>query len=129
MTRSHYSNVLILTGVFTTLGIGIAGCAEPGEDRAARATNPPSMATAAKITGDAASEALSDTWITSKVKSVLLADPDAKGLDVNVETQNGVVSLKGELTSQAAIDHVRQLAEDVEGVKRVNASALTVVSR
>lgn len=90
---------------------------------AAAATN---TGEAAKATGDAAAQAMSDTWITTKVKSVLLADSEAKGLEVNVDTKDGVVSLEGELPTQAAIDHVEALAGDVEGVKRVNSTALNV---
>ena len=93
----------------------------------------PSVAAAAKdaggavmATGDAAAQAMSDTWITTKIKSVLLADSEAKGLDVNVDTKDGVVTLEGELATQAAVDHVKALASDVEGVKRVNATALNV---
>src|SRR5690606_15875348 len=33
---------------------------------------------------------INDTWITTKVKSSLLADSDVAGLDVSVETVNGV---------------------------------------
>jgi hyperosmotically inducible periplasmic protein len=96
----------------------------------------PSVAAAAKntgeavmATGDAAAQAMSDTWITTKIKSVLLADTEAKGLKVNVDTKDGVVSLEGELATQAAVDHVQSLAREVEGVKRVNVAALTVVRR
>jgi hyperosmotically inducible periplasmic protein len=87
------------------------------------------MGDSVKATGDAAAQAVSDTWITTKVKSVLLADSDAKGLDVSVDTKEGVVTLEGELTSQAAVDHVKALAMDVEGVKGVDTSALTVARR
>lgn len=80
-------------------------------------------------TGDDAQQAMSDTWITTKVKSVLLADSEAKGLDINVDTKDGVVTLEGELTSQAAIDHVKALASDVEGVKRVDVAGLTAARR
>lgn len=97
---------------------------------------PSSVATAAKetgeavkATGDAAAQAVSDTWITTKVKSVLLADSDAKGMEINVDTKDGVVTLEGTLVSQAAVDHVKALARGVEGVKRVNFSALTVARR
>lgn len=96
----------------------------------------PSVASAAKntgeaivATGDAAAQAVSDTWITTKIKSVLLADSEAKGMKVNVDTKDGVVTLEGELATQAAVDHVNGLARDVEGVKRVNVAALTVVRR
>lgn len=84
---------------------------------------------AVESTADAAAEAVSDTWITTKVKSVLLADSEAKGLDIAVDTQDGVVTLEGELTDQAAIEHVTALVQDVKGVKRVNVSVLTVARR
>lgn len=71
-------------------------------------------------------EATSDAWITTKVKTALLADSDAKGFDVNVETNNGVVTLQGEMDTQAAIDHVREIAAKVDGVKSVNVTAMTV---
>jgi hyperosmotically inducible protein len=77
-------------------------------------------------TGDAAGQAMSDTWITTKIKSVLLADSDAKGLDVSVDTKDGVVTLGGALKTQVAVDHVKTLAGDVQGVKRIDAAALTV---
>jgi hyperosmotically inducible protein len=93
----------------------------------------PSVAAAGKTTGqavmatgDAAGQAMSDTWITTKIKSVLLADSDAKGLDVSVDTKDGVVTLGGALKTQASVDHVKTLAGDVQGVKRIDAAALTV---
>lgn len=39
----------------------------------------------------------SDTWITTKVKSSLLADSDVAGLKIDVETVNGVVTLTGQV--------------------------------
>lgn len=96
----------------------------PGVAAAAKNTGEAVMAT-----GDAAGQAMSDTWITTKVKSVLLADSEAKGLDVGVDTKDGVVTLEGALATQGAVDHVKALAADVEGVKRVEAAALTVARR
>lgn len=77
-------------------------------------------------TVDDAQDAMSDTWITTKVKALLLADSDAKGFDVKVETRDGVVTLQGDLDNQAAISHVRDIAAGVEGVKSVNTTALRV---
>lgn len=96
----------------------------PGMGAAAKQGKQP-----AEAADDTAAQVVSDTWITSKVKSVLLADSEAKGLDVTVETRGGVVTLEGELTTQADVDHVKALAMEVEGVKRVNFSALTVATR
>lgn len=136
MISSHHRNTLIIAGLAATLGIGVAGCSESAEDRAAEDPGTPTVAAAAKATGeaamatgDAAAQAVSDTWITTKVKSVLHADTDANGLDVHVETRDGVVTLRGDLTSQADVDRVEALARDVEGVTRVDATALTVARR
>ncbi len=75
---------------------------------------------------DETAHAISDSWITTKLKSELLADSIGKGVDVNVETTHGVVVLKGALPDQAAIDHVKEMAEKVSGVKSVDVSGLTV---
>ena len=69
---------------------------------------------------------VSDSWITTKVKSGMLADSASKGFDVSVKTIRGVVVLKGTLANQDAIDHVKGIASQVEGVKSVDTSALIV---
>ena len=65
-----------------------------------------------------------DTWITTKVKSSLLADTDTSGLQIEVETNNGVVGLSGQLDSQAQVDAAVSIAEDIEGVVQVDATDL-----
>lgn len=72
--------------------------------------------------------AVSDSWITTKVKSELLADSVSKGFDVNVTTKNGVVMLSGNLANNDAIDHVKDIASKVDGVKSVDTSGLTAKS-
>lgn len=67
---------------------------------------------------------VSDSWITTKVKSELLADNMTKGFDVKVTTTNGVVVLSGNLPSEAAISHAKAVAEKVDGVKSVDTSGL-----
>jgi len=68
----------------------------------------------------------SDSWITTKVKSELLADSVGKGIDVSVKTRGGVVILKGVLANQDAIDHVKDIAGKVKGVKSVDTSGLAI---
>ncbi|MFC7297231.1 BON domain-containing protein [Herminiimonas aquatilis] len=60
-----------------------------------------------------------DTVITTKVKTALLADSDVKGLDVNVDTSQAVVTLSGAVNNQTQIDRAGKLATDVAGVKSV----------
>ena len=74
-------------------------------------------------------EVVSDSWITTKVKSDILADSVAKGVDVSVNTTDGVVVLKGVLANQDAIDHVKDIAGKVNGVKGVDVSELTVMKK
>ncbi|WP_307774133.1 BON domain-containing protein [Luteimonas salinisoli] len=87
------------------------------------------MHTDARTDGDRDSnQPVNDTWITTKVKSSLLADTDVAGLDIDVETVNGVVTLSGDVESQAQIDHAKRIAADIEGVTSVDASGLTTAS-
>jgi len=73
---------------------------------------------------DQAEEAVSDTWITSKVKSSFLADDSISGLDIKVETNKGVVSLSGVVPSDAERDLAVQKAKTIKGVKAVSADGL-----
>lgn len=72
---------------------------------------------------------VSDSWITTKVKSKILSDSVSKGFDVSVMTTHGVVTLKGSLASQHAIDHVRNIARSVKGVRHVNTGELVVAGK
>lgn len=65
-------------------------------------------------------EIASDAALTAKVKSAFLIDSEVKGLQINVDTQGGVVTLKGTVDSQAQAAKARQIAQNIEGVKSVN---------
>jgi hyperosmotically inducible protein len=64
-------------------------------------------------------EAASDMWITSETKMRLLADSQTPALDINVDTQAGVVTLFGIVPSQQAKAAAAADARQVSGVKRV----------
>lgn len=72
---------------------------------------------------------IGDSWITTKVKADLLATEATKGLDINVTTTNGVVTLSGKLDSKAEVDQAVALARAIKGVKSVDATTLTVKPR
>jgi len=59
-----------------------------------------------------------DTWITTQVKSKLLASSDTPGTRVKVVTENSVVYLMGLLT-EAEADRVALEAAEVSGAERV----------
>lgn len=60
----------------------------------------------------------SDTWITSKVKSKLLADREVKGLNTKVVTERGVVYLMGKIRRNEA-DKVVNVVRSTAGVQKV----------
>jgi len=68
---------------------------------------------------ESAGEYIDDTLLTSRVKSVLLNDPNVSGLSINVETFKGTVQLAGFVKTVAERNRAIQLAREVSGVKQV----------
>jgi hyperosmotically inducible protein len=60
-----------------------------------------------------------DPGITTAVKSKLAADDTVKANDINVDTRNGVVTLKGEVPSAAVKTRAIELAKATDGVRDV----------
>lgn len=75
---------------------------------------------AAERTTDEVAQNISDSWITAKVKSVLLYNRTVDGSDINVDTTDGVVSLHGLVDSTRERERAIELAGSVKGVKLVN---------
>jgi len=63
--------------------------------------------------------AQSDVGITTSVKSRLAADDTVKAYQINVDTKEGVVTLTGEVPSQAAKETAVQIARSTDGVASV----------
>jgi hyperosmotically inducible periplasmic protein len=64
-------------------------------------------------------QVIDDSVITTKVKSVLLADATVKGLNISVDTVGGTVTLTGTASSQDERAKAASLAASVEGVRNV----------
>ncbi|WP_312918053.1 BON domain-containing protein [Stutzerimonas kunmingensis] len=75
-------------------------------------------------TMDDAGDAASDTWITTKVKSTLLAEDATPGMDIEVETKDGVVSLSGTVATEAEKEAAVAKAKGIKGVREVSADGL-----
>ena len=60
-----------------------------------------------------------DAGITTAVKSKLAADDMVKAYKVDVDTQNKVVTLNGEVDSTAQKEHAVMIARDTKGVADV----------
>ncbi len=59
-----------------------------------------------------------DAWLTTKLKTLMLADPTVAGLRTKVVTENGVVYLMG-LVTQAEADQTVDLVSNSSGVTKV----------
>ena len=70
-------------------------------------------------TQESTGEYVTDSWITTKVKAVLVEDPIVKAREVNVETFKGVVQLSGFVASQAAMNQAVYVAQGIKGVTSV----------
>jgi hyperosmotically inducible protein len=72
-----------------------------------------------------------DAGVTTVVKTRLAADDTVKAYQINVTTQNHVVTLKGDVETSAAKDRAIEIARNTEGVTdvidqlRVNEAAAT----
>jgi len=78
--------------------------------------------------GQKSDQPVSDTWITTKVKSELATTDGVKSMDISVKTVNGVVTLTGTQPNQTAVKNAVAATEKIKGVKRVDATGLTVAS-
>ena len=82
-----------------------------------------------EVVGGVAEEAgedVSDSWITTKVTSQLIADDLVKARNIDVDTDNGVVSLNGMVLSNAERSRAVSITKATKGVKRVDTSNLKV---
>lgn len=87
---------------------------------------PMTQAIAANETVTEVKEVITDSWITSKIKAVFLANTQISGLEIKVETVEGVVALSGEVTTAAERNLAIKTAKETKGVKGVAAEALVI---
>jgi osmotically-inducible protein OsmY len=75
--------------------------------------------------GHDTSEAIADSWITTKVESTFMYSSNVESNDISTSTDSGVVTLSGTVDSGAERELAIELAQNVRGVKSVDATALT----
>jgi len=84
----------------------------------------PSATDTAKKAASDTGKAVADAWITTKVKSNFFYSSNVSGSDIDVSTSAGIVTLKGKVSSGAERALAIELAENIRGVKSVNAKDL-----
>ena len=104
---------LISAGCATTKNTGVAikeGATEVGQQ----------VGDKAEDVGDR----IEDASITSAIKMKFANDELVSASDINVDTTNGHVTLKGTAASQAEIDRAMQLVRSVDGVKSLHSNLI-----
>jgi hyperosmotically inducible protein len=77
------------------------------------------VALSACTTTRSAGQQLDDGAITAKIESKLSLDPDINPFNVDVDTLDGVVTLRGEVEKASARTGAERLARDTDGVVEV----------
>jgi hyperosmotically inducible protein len=116
-----FLKAVVLAGLAVALGLGLSNANGATQDAASAASN--------ATTTHKTERVISDSWITTKVKSEILKSSLAKGFDVKVTTLHGIVTLRGTLASADAIDQVKAVAVKVKGVQSVDTSTLAVAAK
>lgn len=81
--------------------------------------------TAAKQT----EEAISDGWITNKVKASFILSRNLDGLSIDVTTKDGIVSLTGTVVSTEEKSLAVEMARSIRGVRGIDADRLRVTRK
>ncbi len=74
---------------------------------------------AGNATQESTGEYVTDSWITTKVKTALVDSPSVKATEVNVETFKGAVQLSGFVSSANAMGEALRITRDIRGVTSV----------
>lgn len=78
-----------------------------------------STASAANATDASGAKAVDDTWISTKVKTALVAESDLKAGNIDVDTKGGQVTLSGTVPSAAQSERATSVARGIDGVTKV----------
>jgi len=108
------------------LVVAESGTPERTEANTATASGEVRAALAGNEMANDAGDGISDAWITSKVKTQLLADNDVNGTQITVQTRDKVVTLSGTAETAAARARAIEIAQATEGVNSVVATQLAV---
>jgi len=73
----------------------------------------------AREAGNAISDATANTRITAAIKAKLFAEPGVSALSINVDTNDGLVTLSGTVSSHEQIAKAIKIAMETDGVTKV----------
>jgi osmotically-inducible protein OsmY len=100
--------------------LSVEATADTRAGRTAKGDDPSGMQSAERQAERATAEfERPDAWVTTKVQAKYFLDADVKGHEINVDTRNGVVTLKGTVENGQQKTEAEEIARETKGVKRV----------
>jgi len=106
----------------TGLALAGAGCSDR-ETTTTSAVPQKSPTATATLPADGvttrAGAVIEDSFITTSVKSAVLAEPGLSALKIDVDTKDGVVTLSGTVASPELKSRATQIAQNTSGVRSV----------
>jgi osmotically-inducible protein OsmY len=96
----------IATALFAASVLTLTGCTSSGFFAKSEKTETPK-------------QYVGDSVITSKVKAALVADPQLKAREINVETYQGTVQLSGFVATREEAAKAASVARSIDGVTSV----------
>ena len=118
----------LVTAVLFAATVPLAACNYAYSDRDAADSRPPSSVDegAVATSGTLPAGGLADdTTVTSRIQAKFFLDPEIKTRRIDVDTQDGVVTVRGDVASDNERAQALILARTTAGVERVE-DALTV---
>jgi hyperosmotically inducible periplasmic protein len=112
-------SILLVTAI-AAAGLGLAGChqKQPSPDQQMK-QGADEMGAGMVKKASQAGQVIADSAITTKIKAQLAADDILSGSDINVTTENGVVTLSGTVKDKSLRERAGRIASGTDGVKRV----------
>ena len=112
---------VLIAAVFAAPAAYAQGTTAP-KDRPATSGSASTKAGASARSNDGSPDAV----ITGKIKSGFIKDKIVRSRNYNVDTNGGVVTVRGKARSQAEADRAMEIAKGTEGVKSVNSEIKVV---
>jgi hyperosmotically inducible periplasmic protein len=92
---------------------------EPHKKPSPSSINAEDVKVHARSAADRVGKEISDTWITTKVQAMYFLDKDVKGMQIDVTTKGGIVTLTGTVATEATRQKAVTDARSIEGVSQV----------
>ena len=111
-----------VTGVDNNLRVEPQGVATTGaiKDTAAVKNDAREIQADARSAARTAAVAVDDSWITMKIQSKFFVDDDVRARAIDVDTKDGMVTLKGSVESEGERHQALSIARSTDGVRMVH---------